>query len=167
MELCFIFFLSENSIGKKTVPQNRRGTGGRGPLWYRQKENITMATMETSFLGASKRQCRMESPVFKPAAHHTPAHSTSTSMQFLIQPLCLQLPWQGGLCPAVLGEQLLPSPSKGNGGLRNHHCSSFLPSSLSFRQEKGQHTRCLLLSSCPALSGDGTVRGRAHVAQDQ
>lgn len=69
-------------------------------------------------------------------------------------------------CPVVLDERLLPSHSRGSGGLRNRHYSPFLPSSLSaFRQGKGQHTRCLLLSSHPALSGHGTVRGRARVAQ--
>lgn len=182
MHLCFIFPLSENSKGKKPCLTMGEVEGAEGP-----SQLCVVAAEREHHHGHDgnklprghdfcNRQCQMESPVFEPAAQHTPTHTTRTSVRYLIQPICLQLPWgdqqhpalpwQGGTCPVVLDERLLPSHSRGSRGLRNRHCSPFLPSSLStFRQGKGQHTRCLLLSSHPALSGHGTVRGRACVAQ--
>lgn len=138
-----------------------------------------MATMETSFLGATTSatgsarwnhlSLNQQLITLLPIPHALQCDTSSSRSVYSslgeisnTQP-CLG---KGGTCPVVLDERLLPSHSRGSRGLRNRHCSPFLPSSLStFRQGKGQHTRCLLLSSHPALSGHRTVRGRARVAQ--
>lgn len=139
-------------------------------MWYLQKENITMATTETSFLGATTARgsagwnhLSLDQQLITALPIAQALQCDTSSSRSVYSSL-----GKGGTCPVVLGEQLLPSPSKGSGGLRNHHCSPLLPSSLAtFRQEKGQHTRCLLLASCPALPGHGAVGSRAHVAQHQ